>query len=214
MTEQAKRKQGKKTKLVLGIGVNDSLDPVTRYEKRGIGKQRMIWKCQIYAGWYRMLDRCYGILYLSKNPSYRDCKVDESWHKFSVFRDWMMSQDWEGKEVDKDLLIKGNKVYSAETCLLVSPQVNRFLTERGADRGKHPLGVNHAVSRGNKFEARCCNPFTIKQELIGRFTCPIQAHKAWQSRKHEHAVAMAAMQDDPRISKALIERYAPGTIHL
>lgn len=213
MRGPAKRKQGKKEKLICGIGKNDSLEPVVEY---GIvdGKKKMTWKCQIYSSWYRMFDRCYGATCKARSPSYWDCSVHESWHRFSVFREWMLCQDWEGKQLDKDLLKKGNRVYSAETCLFVSPQVNQFLTERGADRGPYPIGVTLAVSRGNKFEAKCHNPFTVKQEVVGRFTCPIQAHEAWQNRKHEHAVAMAAIQDDPRISKALIERYAPGTIHL
>ena len=54
----------------------------------------------------------------------------------------MVEQDWEGLQLDKDLLVNGSKVYSRETCVFVSNQVNIFLTERGNDRGEWPIGVN------------------------------------------------------------------------
>lgn len=212
MRGPAKRKQGQKDKLIHGVGKNDSPEPVVDHTIVN-GKKKMTWKCPYYSAWYRMFDRCYGDTYRLRSPSYRDCYVAESWHKFSVFREWMASQDWEGNQLDKDLLMHGNKVYSADSCVFVSPQVNRFLTDRTADRGLYPLGVTLRPLNGT-FYARCHNPFTIKQEFIGSFSCEFAAHIAWQARKHQHSIALAEIQADPRIAEALRTRYAPGTIHL
>lgn len=118
----------------------------------------------------------------------------------------MEKQDWEDKQLDKDLLVEGNKVYSPETCVFVSNIVNSFTTDCRASRGEWLIGVNwHKGSC--KFVSQCRNPFTKKQEHLGYFTCEVEAHKVWRKRKSELAHELAAIQTDPRVAKALIERY-------
>lgn len=118
----------------------------------------------------------------------------------------MVEQDWEGLQLDKDLLVNGSKVYSRETCVFVSNQVNIFLTERGNDRGEWPIGVNWD-NGVKKFIARCNNPFTGKRDHLGYFLCCKEAHAAWLAKKLEHAHALAGIQKDTRVAIALIERY-------
>ena len=122
------------------------------------------------------------------------------------FRAWMMQQDWEGKQLDKDILVPGNKMYSPDTCVFVGGVVNGFLTDSAAARGEWPLGV-HWHERKQKFQSMCCNPFTKKQETLGLFHCPNKAHLAWKARKHELACQLADLQTDERVAEALRTRY-------
>jgi len=195
----------KKEKKVYGIGVNDSPDPVYRKEKVK-GKWRNAWVCPYYDVWQGMLKRCYSEVALKRRPTYQGCSVCPEWVYFMTFKAWMMTQDFEGKQLDKDILIEGNKVYSPETCRFVTGAVNKFLTDRGAARGEWPIGV---IWNGtsSKFRARCRNPFTKKSEHLGYFDCPQAAHEAWRKRKHEIACALADLQDDPLMAKALRERF-------
>jgi hypothetical protein len=185
----------KKNIKVFGIGVNDATYAVTRHEKVN-GKDRIVWQCPYYRVWYNMLNRCYSESYLKKYPTYRGCSVCPEWIYFMTFKAWMMTQDFEGKQLDKDILFEGNKIYNPETCRFVDKDLNNFLTDSGAARGEWPIGVNwHKVT--GKFVAQCRNPFINKQEHLGLFNCPNEAHNAWRQRKHELALALADLQTDP-----------------
>lgn len=112
-----------------------------------------------------------------------------------------------GNQLDKDLLFEGNKVYSDENCVFVSPLVNSFTIDRGAARGEWLIGVAWN-KRACKFQSQCSNPFTKKLENLGYFDCEQQAHQAWLKRKLELAHELAAIQTDARVAKALIDRYS------
>lgn len=187
-------------KLVYGIGVNDAdyiVKPVIN------GKQVT---CQFYAAWSHMIERCYSSKLHSRYPSYAGCSVVSEWHSFSAFREWMIDQDCDGVSLDKDLLFPGNKVYSPSTCVFITARLNSFTTDSARARGVWPIGV-YFESRRVKFKAQCCNPFSGNTEHLGYFTCPESAHEAWRARKHEHALALAEQQTDPRLAKALSTRY-------
>lgn len=197
-----------KSKLVYGVGRNDSDSPVTTTEKIA-GKQKILWACPCYQAWIGMLERCYSEKFHDQYPTYAECAVASEWHSFSVFRAWMLTQDWNGKHLDKDLLTPGNKVYSPETCIFVPPKLNLFVINNRASRGEWPIGVSW--SKGDcKFRAACGNPFTGKQDKLGMFVDPGEAHEAWRAKKHEHACRYADQQTDPRIAAALRSRYAPA----
>ena len=197
-------------KLVYGVGVNDAEYVTQKFENFGyVGgkrKQKRIWVCHFYGVWVDMLRRCYSEKFQEKCPTYRGCSVCEGWWLFSNFKDWVEAQDFEGKQLDKDILFPGNKVYSPETCVFTSFIVNTFVIERGKARGEWPIGVSW-VKHVQKFQAECNNPFTKKKEYLGLFACQEKAHEAWLTRKLELAKLLAAEQDDPRVAKALIEKY-------
>ena len=197
-------------KLVYGVGINDA-DYVVQVKETvgyvdGRQKQRLIWICPYYRAWKDMLKRCYSTKYQERNPTYKDCSVSEEWLTFSVFKSWMEEQDWEGKQLDKDILFKGNKEYSADTCVFVTNMVNTFTLDCGASRGEYLIGVCWD-KRDCKFQSRCRHPFTKRSEHLGYFNCPQEAHKAWLKRKLELAHLLAEEQTDERVAKALIERY-------
>jgi len=199
----------KAKKLVCGVGINDANYAVYKYEAievDGVLKQNRVWICPYYRTWTSMLNRCYSSKSQEIRPTYKGCSVSEEWLSFSNFRRWMEKQEWEGMQLDKDLLFEGNKVYSAETCIFVTRGVNLFITDGAASRGECLIGVywNKASS---KFMSMCRNPFTKKRENLGRFSCEVEAHQAWLNRKLELARLLAAEQTDERVAKALIERY-------
>lgn len=198
-------------KPVYGVGVNDADYVVAKFEflgrVDGKQKQKAVWRCHYYQAWVNMLTRCYSAEYKERNPTYKGCSVSEGWLTFSNFRAWMVAQNWEGKQLDKDLLVQGNKVYSADSCVFVAPMVNTFTNDRGAARGEWLVGA-HWDKRSEKFQAQCGNPFTKKLEYLGYFTCEVEAHQAWLKRKLELARLLAAEQEDPRVATALVDRYS------
>lgn len=201
----------KPKKLVHGVGINDAGYDVVKRETIGYvdGKQKrkLVWACPFYRAWADMLKRCYSTKLQERRPTYAGCTVSENWLTFSNFKRWMEKQDWEGLQLDKDLLVEGNKVYSAETCVFVTKTVNLFTIDRGNDRGEWLIGASWNKDKA-KFEARCGNPFSGKYEHLGLFTSEQEAHEAWLKRKLELAHELAAIQEDPRVAKALIKRYS------
>lgn len=111
------------TKLVYGVGINDADYAIA---PRINGKQV---RCKIYGIWAALLQRCYDPAELERQPTYLNCSVDKEWHSFMNFRAWVLTQDYEGKELDKDLLLPGNKLYSKETCVFINKALNNFITE-------------------------------------------------------------------------------------
>jgi len=196
-------------RLVYGVGVNDADYVVKKWETVGVNgkqKQRLVWICPYYRAWSSMLMRCYSPKFQAAHPTYKGCSVSEEWLTFSNFRSWMEKQDFVDKQLDKDLLFEGNKVYSAETCVFVTRVVNNFTIDRGSLRGGWLLGVSWDKKK-SKFKSQCRNQFTKKQENLGLFDCEVEAHQEWLKRKLELAHLLAAEQTDERVAKALIERY-------
>lgn len=196
-------------RLVYGVGINDADYVVKKWETvevDGVRKRKLVWVCPYYRAWTSMLNRCYSVKYQERQPTYKGCSVSEEWLRFSNFKRWMEKQQWEGLQLDKDLLFEGNKVYSGVTCVFVSNIVNLFAIDRGNDRGEWLIGVSWHKG-ANKFMSMCRNPFTKKQEYLGLFTSEQQAHEAWRKRKLELAHELAAIQTDERVAKALVDKY-------
>jgi hypothetical protein len=185
--------------LVCGVGINDA-----GYSVRQRSEGRSI--CKFYQTWRDMLFRCYVDSYKRKRPNYAGCIVSNEWLYFSNFKKWMETQDWQGKHLDKDILIAGNKIYSEETCVFVDAVTNTFITDCGRSRGLWPIGVSWQEDCG-RFKAQCRNPFIKKLDYLGLFYCQEAAHHAWKNRKHKHALRLADLQSDPRVAAALRTRY-------
>ena len=193
----------KRNKLVCGVGVNDADYNV--YESVN-GKHT--WRCPFYETWKSMLNRCYSEKYKSKNPTYKGCSVCDEWLIFSNFKRWMETQDWGDKQLDKDLLKEGNKIYSSEYCIFIDRKINMFVIDRGASRGEYMIGVCWKKNR-SKFQSHCSNPFTGKLKHLGYFNTELEAHLAWKECKHEISCQLAESEycKDPRLTEALRTRY-------
>lgn len=189
-----------KSRLVCGVGINDADYPVN---PRGKGKR---YTCKFYRAWVCMITRCYNDKFHQRCKTYESCSVHKDWLVFSNFKAWMQSQDYEGKQLDKDILITGSKLYSPDTCAFVDGALNKFVTDCMAGRGQWPLGVSFDKGRG-KFIAKCNDPISKKSAFAGYFDCPIEAGIAWKKKKHEMSCKLADLQSDQRVAEALRTRY-------
>lgn len=178
------------------IGFNDADYPLTQT----IDGKRV--KCPFYTAWYNMMYRCYS----GKKVSYKDCSVSPDWHSFMSFRSWMEKQDWKGKHLDKDLLVEGNKLYSKDTCLFISEEVNKFMPDCKSARGNYPVGV-YFDKKSGKYKSQCRDKGAYKH--IGLFVSSDDACEAYTLFKYNLAMELALEQDDSRVSQALINRYKP-----
>lgn len=136
-----------------------------------------------YSTWSRMIRRGYSELESDKNPTYKDVYVCDEWHNFQNFAKWHEENYTEGFSLDKDVLIKGNKVYSPETCCFIPQDVNMLLVKANSIRGKYPIGVNY--SKINKKYIASYN-VDNKKIYIGSFDTPEEAFQAYKIKKEEH----------------------------
>lgn len=191
-------------KPIYGVGINDSESKVfTSVGSRA--DRKVVWRCPYYSVWTDMLARCYNLKRLKKHRCYVGCSVDEPWLRFSIFKSWMASQDWIGKQLDKDLLIKGNRIYSQNACVFIPRELNTFLIDGLHYKGKYRAGVI-CHKRDNKFYARCRNPFTSKREELGSYKSEEEAHRVWAKRKSEIAHIYANNTSDQIVAEALMSR--------
>ena len=137
-----------------------------------------------YALWKSMLRRCYSDNFKKKRQTYIDCKCSENFNNYEYFYEWCQNQigfnnkDW---HLDKDLLIKGNKVYSEDSCIFIPQDINLLLTKCTASRGKHLIGVHWHKTR-KAFRATV-NKNKGKQEHLGLFKTELEAFNAYKQAK-------------------------------
>ena len=162
---------------VYGVGVLGTKYPITI---NGV-------KTKEYKLWQSMLERCYSdSAYNKQRPTYIDCEVSDNFKSYEYFYEWCHNQvgfsnkDW---QLDKDLLIKGNKVYSETTCVFLPQEVNSLLVKRTASRGEHLIGVCWH-KRDMAFMARVSRN-KGKQEHLGTFNTEIEAFNAYKQAKED-----------------------------
>lgn len=165
---------------VHGVATNDADYVIKVKERLPNGKQKELWCCPVYKTWAGMIRRGFSPSFKKGRPTYKDVSICEEWILFSNFRKWWVENNVKGWQLDKDILYKGNLVYSPECCVYVPSYINILLIDSASTRGGYPLGVYYDV-KNNKFVARVW--FRGKQEHLGRFYTPEQAHKAWQVAK-------------------------------
>lgn len=139
-----------------------------------------------YIVWKGMLERCYDKKIQEKHPTYKGCSVDEIWHNFQVFARWFEENYVEDFHLDKDILIKSNKIYSPETCTFVPREINNILNNKLKSRGELPIGVQKS---GNKFQASI-SVFKLKIHL-GTFNTIEEAFQAYKIAKEKYIKEMA-----------------------
>ena len=167
---------------VCGIATNDA-DYVTNImETLPDGKQNLVWRCPVYVAWRDMIKRGYSQRWKEKYPTYQNVTVCEEWFVFSNFRSWWVENNVRNWELEKDLLVKGNLIYSPKTCVYIPHYLNNLLIDRAAARGDYPLGVSYGLrNKISPYLSKCS--ICGKQKHLGSFQTPQEAHRAWQLSK-------------------------------
>lgn len=172
-----------------------------------------------YIAWKSVLSRCYDNKYKESQPSYKNVTCCEEWLNYENFYEWLHEQPnfdrWlNGRRwcVDKDILIKRNRIYSPETCCLVPENVNNLFVKKDRSRGDYPIGV---TKNGNKFQASCANPFTNKTESLGKYSTSEQAFFAYKNRKEEIIKQIAVIEHNKgNITKDCYETMMKYTVEI
>lgn len=94
-----------------------------------------------YQVWDKMIKRCYDNGTHLRQPTYIECSIVEEWHNYQNFAKWYEDNYVEGFELDKDILVKGNKVYGPNTCCFVPKYINTLFTKSNTRRGEYPIGI-------------------------------------------------------------------------
>ena len=141
-----------------------------------------------YDLWKSMLRRCYSDKYQKKRPTYIGCEVSDNFKSYEYFYEWCHSQigfsnDGNGNpfHLDKDLLVKGNKVYSEDSCIFLPAEINTVLVKCTASRGDHLIGVSW--NKTNKAFRAMVSKNKGKSEHLGLFNTELEAFNAYKQAK-------------------------------
>ena len=139
-----------------------------------------------YDIWQDMLRRCYDPKLHEKYSTYKDCEVEDKWLNFQHMGKWIDENYYEilGETMclDKDILCKGNKIYSRETCIFVPERINLLFVKRDKSRGKNPIGVS-PTSSGN-YQATC-NDGNGKYIYLGSYSTKEEAFQRYKQYKEK-----------------------------
>ena len=139
-----------------------------------------------YLIWHSMLMRCYDPKLHERNPTYKGCKVEDYLLNFQNMGEWIEDNYYEipGEQMclDKDILYKGNKVYSRETCIFVPKRINNLFTKKDNGIGDCPIGATPRVS-GN-YQVFCSNGYG-KLINLGTYTTKEEAFQIYKEHKEK-----------------------------
>jgi hypothetical protein len=166
--------------LIFGIGYLGEGD-----YKSGINGEETF----TYRLWYNMIKRCYDHKTQINRPTYEGCSVDLNWYCFQNFARWCEDNYYEingeTSHLDKDILIKGNKIYSPDTCVFVPQFINSLFNKNGTVRGDLPIGVT-LDKRHGKYAAKCMTgEGKNKRKALGYHSTPEKAFLAYKEFKEK-----------------------------
>lgn len=187
---------------ILGVGIVG--DEVTKVNGSRLKEYNL---------WQALLSRCYCDKFHVKCPTYKDCSVSDNFKYYPYFKEWCNNQigfnvlDDKGNhfELDKDLLIKGNKVYSEDTCCFIPREINVALIYNQTKKGNLPIGVSYSKVN-NKFVVYV-KKGEGSREYLGYFEDASVAFLAYKASKEAYLKELAKKwkdKIDPRVYEALI----------
>lgn len=170
-------------------------------------------RTRTYATWAGMISRCYR----TDNPkysTYEDCSVCEEWHNYQNFAAWLVNQvGWSSNEdwnLDKDIILEGNRLYSPETCAWVPRKINNILPSARKKLSSHPVGVWKSKTSG-KFHAYCTN-YAGERVFLGSFDREDDALKVRVDYKNS-VLRDAAMRWKGKIDDKVYIKLLKGITH-
>ena len=136
--------------------------------------------------WYSMLQRCYDPKLKEKYSTYKGCKVEDYLLNFQHMGKWINENYYEvpGEVMclDKDILCKGNKVYSKDKCIFVPERINLLFVKSNNSRGKDPIGVYQVPSGNYRVD---CNNKNGKKIYLGTYLTEEEAFRVYKQCKEK-----------------------------
>lgn len=159
-----------------------------------------------YNYYHGVTTRCFNSNYKNIEKTYQDVTMCEEWKNFQNFAKWVEDNYYEcnGEKmcIDKDILIKGNKVYSPNTCIFVPKSINSLFISGKTIRGDLPIGVSIEKSTG-KFKASCGNGHN-ESIYLGCYNTPQEAFNVYKNFK-EMVIKQVADEYKPYIPRKLYD---------
>lgn len=206
-----------KQKLIVAGWINDRTYPVHNTDESRVNNSSPS-KTATYQAWTCMKRRCIDNKYKEKYPTYIGVDASAEFKNFTLFHDWWFNQighDLPDIQLDKDLLVKGNKFYSPDTCLLIPNFVNKFLIKRNASRGDCLIGVDkHDQYKNGDVRYRAgVSVYDLISGKTGRrhlgcFRNELDAFQAYKTEKEKIAKKYANYLQgkvDDRVVQALLD---------
>lgn len=161
----------------------------------GVGKYSSKNK-YLYSLWGTMMIRTSSPSFKLNHPAYKDVTVCDEWLNFQNFAKWCETQpfynvkDDKGNsyQLDKDILVKGNKIYSPETCCFVPSALNLLLTKCNSSRGEHLIGV-HLHKKTGKFQSSL--RVNCKKVNLGYYNTSNEAFQVYKEAKEAYIKEVA-----------------------
>lgn len=157
----------------------------------------MIKGVEVYKIWRAMIQRCYSDKTHKIQPTYTICSVCNEWHNFQNFASWFEKNYYNLGEhkmcLDKDILLKGNKTYSPNTCIFVDNRINVLFTKNNRKRGKYPIGVYFKKDVG-LYRSQCSvinDDGTKSQKYLGDYKTPQEAFDTYKKFKEMYIKQIA-----------------------
>lgn len=155
--------------------------------------------------WIQMIHRVYDEKKIKSRPTYKECNICEEWHNFQNFAKWYDDNYYQVEDyqmhLDKDILVKNNKTYSPETCLIVPSIINALFVKRQNLRGECPIGVSrrkdtnkYRVSFTKSFENG--NRIQTKRVNYGQYDIPEEAFYIYKIEKEKYLKEVAEYYKD------------------
>ena len=166
-----------------------------------------------YICWCDMLKRCYSNKFQEKHPTYIGCRVCDKWLHYPNFKKWYDENYYEinnkTSQLDKDILIKGNKVYSPDTCVFVPNFINKLFIKRQNDRGDFPIGVYyHKTSKKYIANLRVFKNGKSTVKYLGSFDTANEAFEVYKQAKEAYIKKIADEYKDKIPTKLYEAMYS------
>ena len=169
----------------IGVIRNPNADTFFGVGKMGVG-YNSVSNPKEFNMWSGMLERSYSLLRKASDPTYKNCTASEYFRNFQNFIKWYNENKWECDNqlvLDKDILIKGNKLYGENTCVLVDRHINNLFTSGSkACRGKYPIGMSE---RRGKFEV------SYRGKWLGAHLTELEAFNTYKHAKESYIKQVA-----------------------
>lgn len=161
-------------KNVCGVGITGDIYPSTNTKE--------------YSTWQGILHRSFDEEVKNEHFTYQDVTCCKDWLYYPNFYEWLHNQpnfdQWltgERWAIDKDILVKGNKIYSPDTCCLVPQRVNQLFA-LPTKNSEYLLGVQKSY---NKFIAEICKNDGSESRYIGTYNTEQEAFEAYKQYKEK-----------------------------